>query len=433
MTTAVDLQETLGLVETTPLAEAVSERPSPGRILIRVIEGDRWGTSGFYSRKMLERDGPKAFKAQTLMFINHPTATQDVERPERDVRDIAGRLTSDAKYMKDGLYAEAEVFPHYRDLIEGLADVIGVSIRARGIAETGEAQGRTGPLITSIDEAASVDFVTAAGAGGRVMQFLESARTAREGATEVADNEAPGLSEIDQVRAALQEAERERDAERVRADAAEARLTEVADPALPDTPGGPASEPESSTEPDPAAGDEPDSTTTPTDAAEGAAATPPPIQEDHMTDTPGAGATAPPSSPREVLEAGQVQLRRQVAELQARDRARTIIAESLADAWLTNSTVARLSTELLEGLPIVNDTLDEAALRDRIVAKRNVAETEAAEMLQAAGVGTPRGLGESANGSGIGVDPAVFEAEFAEVFQNLGMSETAAKHAAKGR
>src|SRR3546814_15388711 len=40
----------------------------------------------------------------------------------------------------------------------------------------GEAEGRTGPIIEGLADIASVDFVTRAGRGGRVLSVLESAR-----------------------------------------------------------------------------------------------------------------------------------------------------------------------------------------------------------------------------------------------------------------
>jgi hypothetical protein len=51
-----------------------------------------------------------------------------------------------------------------------------MSIRASGTAESGERDGRTGPVITSLTEGVSVDVVTRAGAGGKLVALLESAR-----------------------------------------------------------------------------------------------------------------------------------------------------------------------------------------------------------------------------------------------------------------
>src|SRR5699024_10170736 len=45
-----------------------------------------------------------------------------------------------------------------------------------GTAESGERDGRTGPIITSLTEGVSVDVVTRAGAGGKLVALLVSAR-----------------------------------------------------------------------------------------------------------------------------------------------------------------------------------------------------------------------------------------------------------------
>ncbi|MFI7630262.1 hypothetical protein [Microbispora rosea] len=124
---------------------------------------------------MLRRDAA-VFKAGTHAYFDHPTATEAAERPERSLRDLAGWLVTDARFEGDGLYAEMEVFPHYREIVESMADAIGLSIRASGTVEYGEVAGRSGPVLTGFTEAQSVDFVTAAGAGGRLVQLLESAR-----------------------------------------------------------------------------------------------------------------------------------------------------------------------------------------------------------------------------------------------------------------
>lgn len=137
-----------------------------------------WGSSGFYSSQILaEAARTKVFGAGLHMYADHPTAVENEERPERSVRDLWGVLTSDATIGTGGsLVAEAKVFAPYRPLVDDMKESIGLSIRALGQFEMGEAEGRTGRLITSLDEARSVDFVTAAGRGGRILELVESAR-----------------------------------------------------------------------------------------------------------------------------------------------------------------------------------------------------------------------------------------------------------------
>lgn len=140
-----------------------------------------WGSSGYYSPAVLERDGPKVFTRGVKMFWDHPTKTEEVERPERSLHDLAAELVSDARWSDQdvagpGLYAEAKVFSAYQAHVNDLAPFIGLSIRALGKAKQGEAEGKAGPIIEEIVSAKSVDFVTAPGAGGQVLQLFESAR-----------------------------------------------------------------------------------------------------------------------------------------------------------------------------------------------------------------------------------------------------------------
>lgn len=140
-----------------------------------------WGASGYYSREVLERDGPSVFVPGTHMYLDHPTASESAERPERSVRDLAAVIVSPSEYREDGvagpgLYAKASILPQYVDVIDALAPHIGVSIRARGSVAEGEAEGRSGKLVTELTSAASVDFVTKPGAGGKVLALMESLR-----------------------------------------------------------------------------------------------------------------------------------------------------------------------------------------------------------------------------------------------------------------
>jgi hypothetical protein len=163
--------------EFVPLVEKAVRRD--GTVPLRLI-APGWGSSGYYSPDMLSKSA-KAFSKGTHMFWNHPTAAEEAERPERDLRDLAATLTSDATWRDDGpagpgLYADAQVFGGFKESIEELAPHIGVSIRALGRAKTGEAEGRKGPVIESIASVQSVDFVTKPGAGGQILQLFESAR-----------------------------------------------------------------------------------------------------------------------------------------------------------------------------------------------------------------------------------------------------------------
>ena len=161
-----------------PIAEAAVR--GNGTVSLKLISPG-WGSSGYYPAEVLERDGPKIFTAGTKMYWDHPTATEAADRPERSLRDLAGELVTTARWEANGsdgpgLYGDSKVFSPFRESLDQLAPHIGVSIRATGTAVQGEAEGRTGPIIDQLLSAMSVDFVTEAGRGGRILELFESLR-----------------------------------------------------------------------------------------------------------------------------------------------------------------------------------------------------------------------------------------------------------------
>ncbi|MFI6296848.1 hypothetical protein ACIBEJ_35025 [Nonomuraea sp. NPDC050790] len=173
------MPEQQALVEASAsLNEIRQGQPSKGRFRALLIRAG-WGSSGYYSEAVLRRDGPQTWPVGTRMHLDHQTAQEAAERPEGSVMNWASEITSTPRWDPElrGLVAEIRVFPQWRELLnEEFASTVGLSIRAKGQAEYGEAEGRNGPIITSLDEGISVDWVTRAGAGGRVLQLIESAR-----------------------------------------------------------------------------------------------------------------------------------------------------------------------------------------------------------------------------------------------------------------
>ena len=168
------------LSEFVPLSERAVRRD--GSINLKLIEPG-WGASGYYGRSVLERDIPRIFPPGTHMFWNHPTATEDMERPEGDLNSLAAVTISEPIWLDEGpegpgMYAEARPFTGYANTIDEIGEHIGVSIRGLGRHTTGEAEGKTGRIISEIVAGKSVDFVTAPGAGGKIVQIFESAPNA---------------------------------------------------------------------------------------------------------------------------------------------------------------------------------------------------------------------------------------------------------------
>ncbi|NUR90847.1 MAG: hypothetical protein HOY71_42800 [Nonomuraea sp.] len=170
------------LQETAVITEAAAaQAKKSGRMLVQFISPG-WGSSGYYSPAVLEQAAADAvIPAGTHMYADHPTETENLERPVRSIKDLMGVTTQDAYLAEDGaLVGEVQVVPQWREFVEDVAGAIGVSIRgdATDITE-GEAEGRRGRIVEGLAHVASVDFVTRAGRGGRVLSVLESARVNR--------------------------------------------------------------------------------------------------------------------------------------------------------------------------------------------------------------------------------------------------------------
>lgn len=150
-----------------------------GELSVRLISPG-WGSSGYYSPQVLENAArEKVFKKGTQMFFDHPAESERRDRPERSVRDLAAILIEDA-YVSEGgaLDARVNVIGPHRELLTDptFVENIGVSIAAYADSTIGEAEGRKGTIMTALTEAVSVDFVTRAGRGGKVLAIMESAR-----------------------------------------------------------------------------------------------------------------------------------------------------------------------------------------------------------------------------------------------------------------
>lgn len=150
-----------------------------GTIPIKLISPG-WGSSGYYAPEVLERDGPRVFPAGTHMFWDHRTDEEMRSKPEGSLAKLAATLASGATWQENGsdgagLYADAFVYPSYRQDVEAMAENIGVSIHASGFHELGEAEGRRGRIITSLTHGHSVDFVTRAGRGGKILESFREA------------------------------------------------------------------------------------------------------------------------------------------------------------------------------------------------------------------------------------------------------------------
>ena len=115
----------------TTLTEAATVKAGrAGNMLIQLITPGV-GSSGVYTDTVLEAAAnTRVFPAGTLMFADHPTATESHDRPERSIRDVAGVLVEDARWDGGALVAEARAYAPWRTILTEMKDDIGVSIRA---------------------------------------------------------------------------------------------------------------------------------------------------------------------------------------------------------------------------------------------------------------------------------------------------------------
>lgn len=172
--------ENVELVEESAL---VGE-PTGRRWKVRLIEGNRLGSSGYYPAETLLRDGPRLFVKGTPMYLNHQTPEERAAMPFGRIQDYAGELAEDAYYDGDGLYADIEVFEHHIPTIKALKEKIGISIRAQARTVSQVIDGKSVNVVKELVKARSADFVMKAGAGGKLVSILESATDDTEAVSE---------------------------------------------------------------------------------------------------------------------------------------------------------------------------------------------------------------------------------------------------------
>lgn len=214
ITTEAADAEVLG--DCIPLTEAGLAGLQEAKATIRVATPG-WGTSGYYSEEVLKRDGPKVFPAGTKMYWNHPTEAENMERPEGDLDKLAAVTIAPARWLPNGpegagLYTEAKIREKYSADVAELKNDIGVSLRALGRFSTGKAEGKEGVIIEQLVRGKSIDFVTQAGRGGKVLELFESAgrrkpaTTAADGRTQEGESMAMTDAEIKRLQEATEAA-----------------------------------------------------------------------------------------------------------------------------------------------------------------------------------------------------------------------------------
>lgn len=141
-----------------------------------IIEGDRWGSSGYYQGAALEKAAAKnVFHEDLQVFEDHADPNND------SAGKLMGFLAGDARFVVENdvpkLKGPVRFFSDRAGWVKERIRHLGLSIRAGVIYEEGSVEGRTGKIITDFTKAISVDVVARAGAGGKFGSIKESEST----------------------------------------------------------------------------------------------------------------------------------------------------------------------------------------------------------------------------------------------------------------
>lgn len=157
--------------ESAPTLDPATVTAAAGTPVPVVLITPGWGSTGYYSPQVLEQAArDRVIPAGTQMYADHPSQSQRQDRPERSVRDLVGVLTEDAQWNGRELVSKAQFFPPHDQQFREMASAIGLSILGSATdIRHGTAEGRTGPIVEGLARVDSVDVVTRAGRGGRII------------------------------------------------------------------------------------------------------------------------------------------------------------------------------------------------------------------------------------------------------------------------
>lgn len=135
------------------------------------------GSSGFYTEDALRETGPTAFPAATKINADHHQNWRELEeQPAGSVTTLIGAIATEPVFADDGLYAEVEFSDEWAPFVEQFHPILGLSINASGYGSEMTEMGL--PIIEGIIPSPlnTVDLVTVAGAGGKLLELVESFR-----------------------------------------------------------------------------------------------------------------------------------------------------------------------------------------------------------------------------------------------------------------
>src|SRR5690606_18458580 len=142
----------LGDSRSPPLTEATSGSDSATYIIDIIRSG--WNTSGsrYYPADVLERDIPQIYGPGTHMYIDHPSRSEQQDRPERSLVNLAAVFVDTPWPVRedDGtvrMRTTVRVFAPWRKMLAEMWPYIGVSINGYGEGKHGEREGHRGFIV----------------------------------------------------------------------------------------------------------------------------------------------------------------------------------------------------------------------------------------------------------------------------------------------
>lgn len=180
------------------ILEATRDRAKQEVVIDLIREGFGNQRDGhYYSKGLLEASAAKFNGA--LMYVDHldPDAQKKLGGLPRPVRDLGGRILQETVHVaqdeesgKTVLRGTAKIAqPWLWAMVEADPELLGVSIHAGGQSKAGQAEGRSAKIVESISSVRSVDWVTQAGAGGKVVGLIEAQIAADEEAVQEREDE----------------------------------------------------------------------------------------------------------------------------------------------------------------------------------------------------------------------------------------------------
>lgn len=148
----------------------------PFEVSVQIIKPG-WGNTRdnhYYPREMLRRDAKK-FEGAKMYETDHRDAEKSTRTWVSTVKEISG-FTDDGAPIARVVVHDPGFVERLRNLNQAnMLDKMECSILASGAAKNGfELDGRKGRVVESITDVSAVDWVTRAGAGGKVLSIAES-------------------------------------------------------------------------------------------------------------------------------------------------------------------------------------------------------------------------------------------------------------------